>query len=492
MNPSTNKNFLFTQIVRRYLFDLALILAGGIVALTLWGQLRFVPVISEASAVTIATATDIRASNFQTIISPLSTGSPPAMAVILALVMNYLDDSIASLRLVMVLLWLLLFYSTYKFAESLKGKLFGLAVAALVVSTGLVASEFVLLSSYLGAAAFATASLWAAKKKQLVLSALSLSMACLFSPLSLVLIPSLTLLKERKLADLKVMILPLLVLGIFYVYHNQVVGWWFAPSDSGIAPTFSLGMFSYSLFVIRKIFVDNSMWLTSLFALISFSIILIKKKFKQLDKQLLQSVSLAIVIFVVLMSIVGSIYGSEYLLILPLVLVGTGYLAFCALKLILPHDRNTAFVALIGILIFYNLFNWRTDPVRSDSFWYRHVPNMSILDMIYITRQSSIYIESFFPDSTIYGSAPESYALTLPSLGYVKKPLSFSWCDQFEPSDQNQQLLLIHSYHPLQPTCQSLIQSQPFELVQTFRSGKRVSQLYLYAKAVEDAEDESI
>jgi hypothetical protein len=169
----------------------------------------------------------------------------------------------------------------------------------------------------------------------------------------------------------------------------------------------------------KEIFVWDYKWILTL--IISISILKFYVSGKKIKiKSLLKTENFVFLLIVLFINILNSLIGKFFLIRYILVLYPIFFIAGSnALNYVLKKNTIIIFVTLFLIGLFIN----RWEGNRTNSCGCELESNLEYLDLIETHKNSTLYIETNFPNSTVLTTWPQSRELTLPFLGYIKSPV---------------------------------------------------------------------
>jgi hypothetical protein len=137
---------------------------------------------------------------------------------------------------------------------------------------------------------------------------------------------------------------------------------------------------------------------------------------------------------------------------------------------------HTVILIFITALLF---ISHQHPPVSPTSTLELRPPSdLSYRDMMIVNRKTAIYLQSYYPLAAIYGSFPENIYLTQPYQGYVSRPLTFEFCQNFTYDPTITQIITFHLYAPGQLDCQDLLSQFQSERIEHFQDHAKWNDIY--------------
>jgi hypothetical protein len=148
-----------------------------------------------------------------------------------------------------------------------------------------------------------------------------------------------------------------------------------------------------------------------------------------------------------------------------------------SLSSIYQYSRTIKALAITGTttLFFLSLHPRISDP---NSYQFRINEDLSYQDHIAVGQQVAQFIQSNYPETTVFGSFPQRYQLTEPWQGYVSHSLEYLDCDSQILAPNPQSLIIIHPYHYSQLACQDVLTQNPHTLIKEFNVNQIWAQVY--------------
>lgn len=459
-------------------------LAGGILAgvlatvlgLLIWWPIRFLPY-HHTSATNLMIGTEILLSRNLTppALFELELANPPILQLLLAGISSQTPLDRPLVHGLMVPLYMWLGIGLYFLVKRDTSASVALVSTALVLVMPIVVNQFQLVSSELLALSLWVATLLAWRRHGYIavgLAAASLitKPELIFGLLALLLLPSsqFDTLKVR----LRVLLAAILPLLLWYWYYYDLTGviithsWPEYPSP--------VALLRYVLGLSRLYLFTEGRWIVSLpvFAAVGMSIYW--RKFTT-PTTLLGYMVMALMLWVAIL-LTGSVELSELLVPLTLLVVSGSIAIFQVFSKLFSDLGSPLSSALLLVMVVLQLPLWWQAP-PSTGYWFRPFTNLSYQHIISTGRQVAAYLSTEYGDASIYGGYPESYQLTQPILGYVEKPMNFSFCAQFEFNNQ-ENVVIFHRYHQTQLDCAKLRDRYVMVPLERFVSGGYAVELY--------------
>lgn len=290
--------------------------------------------------------------------------------------------------------------------------------------------------------------------------------------------------------------LPVVVFGIWLVYHFQVTGWWLVRPERQLRGVNSLGdMFVAFKFVTRELLFTQGRVVFSLGGLVGLGMIMLDAK----KRTLLWSYSVMALWLLVILGVAAFAKTGEFglrygIFLVPAVVI---FLVRMNRELVMLFTKKYVRWGMVGIislnlLLFISAWHPVSGQLHAE---YRFAPvtDLGYRDMISVASQAAEYLEINYPDATIYGGFPENYQLSEPYQGYVDEPLNFRDCKDYVYSEDEQAILYIHPYSPSQIPCSQIllqVQTRPLEKHQ-FVSNDTWVELYEIVGLVVEATGEA-
>lgn len=465
-----------------------------IVVVVLWMPTSKLPTAGETAFVWENAANYLLRRNFNPwVLVEFQKSHPPLFSSILSLSLLFGTEN----RLLFVHLWSLLGWVSLGVWSYLLGKKIGGLVSGIIsgflvlvlplvlYAGGMVSVEMFGSSLVLGSIYF-----WVDKKR--VLSMIFLSLASLVIPeslLGMVFILSYDFF-ERKRQDVlsawKITILPVLVLGVWYVYHNMTVGWWITPPGIEDGLVGNLGQWiGYGRFVLVRMMFGQLRWVFLSLGIVGWLMMKARVDKDMALRNWWLGWGASLLTMVGFWGVRGNFVDLDGLWLIVLMLVGAVSSSKKILIRLVGEDAVWYQIGLWCLIFVAHLVLWRPSVKPVEAYSFRESYDLSYQDMIYIGRQAAKYVEIAYDDAVVYGGYPEVYQLTEPVHGYVESQIRFDLCNGFSPNEEVVQILYIHPYHPTQLACKNILERYRFEQITRFESGSKWTELYRY---VGDAE----
>lgn len=479
-------------------FDAVVIVAFSVVALAIWWPVRYLPFIDEAATLIMDGAFVLMERDFQPLaLVELRTSQPPGLMVIVAQIWSWFGGSRMAIHAVMLPVLPLFAYGSYKTFEKYLNVQASLLGSFLVIMSPVVIAEFEKVSIHLTVAAvvaMATA-LWVWKQR--IAAVVVLAAAVLVNWSGLLVLPAYAywLWSASKRPgvrfEYRLLLVPILVLGLWFMYHNSVTGWWLIPSEKGLVlPPNVYSFLTYVWFVARIIFLEQGRWVLTSASAIALAWLYSKRSFDEKDKVLLTGVGLTLLTALVFFSIKGNFLMREAVVMVPMIILGQLVLIRAAIERFIGSSYGWLIQVLLVVSIGIFLVSWKPSEVADQDFRFRLPENLGFQDMVTVGRLAAGTLQGAFPEAKIYGGFPEAYQVTRPYLGYVEEQLDFEMCENFV-FDQNQDMVVyVHPYSPTQIACSRITQEYPVTEIDRFEQNGKWVQLYRISGASQSAEAE--
>lgn len=451
--------------------------------LYMW-PVRYMPFHLDGARLIVNGALTLSETYFEPLaLTQLGVSHPPGLMLYLALVWQVFGDSRVVTHLAMVpflsLFLISSFYMFYRFTSLVRSLMLMFVLAFLPV----VVSQFQMLSVPLSMAALANASLALWFYRQHVWALLVLSLATWFSPVALLIWPVLILdyLAHRSKLRPQTLFLPVGSLGIWYLYHNSVAGFWMIPPESGWSlPSNILVVVQFGFFVLQRILLSEFYALISVPLIIGLAWLGLTKDDKLKRSRLVPMLIVGLLLTGVYYGVVGEFSTIRTIFLLPLLLLTTVWVLTQATGKLVDRTSSGWLVGVFIVLVgFVSLTQWKVDRSAGYEIYFAPETNMVYLDRINVGQNLAGYLEVNHPNAQVYGGYPEDYQLTQVHQGYVRKPFDFRYCSQFELDEKQQQLIIVNPYHFTQLACDQLLTQVASVPLERIVQGKRWSQVYL-------------
>lgn len=430
---------------------------------------------------------------------------PPLMMFILAFSWKIFGQSLLVAHIVNLAFASILILFTYKLGSLLSGDKFtailiGFFSSLLLLFTPLFYAQLGIVYLDIATVSLAAPTIYFFCQKKFRLYFLFATLMLLIKETSLSVIGGLVIaqiiilrseinLKKHKLLVLQKIFLigsPFLVIIAWWIYHWSVMGWFFVVFEREGLP-FKM--------------VPSQIWNTFTFAFFS-------------QYRFLLTIPIAIIIFfkqktffapnvITLMSVIGAVlvfFGiTEFLaryimLTIPLIYL----LFFYSLSQIIQTKSwsQTLIVFSLISLVICGLFYTSWNDKKAINSWYFPPleDNLEYLDIISVSNQINNYLVQKHPNAHIVTSFPNTYMLTEPYQGYVKKPLNVTNCRNYESAPDNNaasptdktgdkvDFLIFHFFSPEQFRCMQIVEEKNFGKALRFEKNGKFMILYYSPK----------
>lgn len=427
---------------------------------------------------------------------------PPLFIVLLAIVWMIFGESLFishALNLIVTLLAVVYTFllGTHMVKENGPyGAVVGTSAALLLLFTPVFMAQVGIIYIEIPVTAFALISTYYFLKRKLTLYSVAASLMVLTKEISVILcviflcaylyslkgkMPYLRNLKNHA-REMMWMLLPFLLLAVWFVYHHGVTGWWFVVPGRRLVNT--PGIFNvnvdYLIFTVRFIFLDQKRFLATAIVLILIILAQVSKrrkiKLKKLwsgERKIMPGIAVVLAVFFL---------KTEFLLrysvlVLPFFYLTVSYNLFAFAKLMNMKRNQTVLTVTVITLALAGMFwsEWDTHR-RINSLYVQPLEdNLEYRDVIELAKKSADYIRKTDRDVRVYTTFPFRTMLSDTGLHYVDKPFKTFECATYEIGDRVD-MVLIHPYSPQLFACHELARVLKFQTIVPFEvNGKLVN-----------------
>lgn len=413
---------------------------------------------------------------------------PPLMMLILAFSWKVFGQSLLVAHVVNLAFASILVFFTYKFGsllsnERLTAILIGFFSTILLLFTPLFYAQLGIVYLDIATVSLAAPTIYFFCQKKFKLYFLFAILMLLIKETSLAILAGLALseiiifsqkkdLRQHKMEVIKKVLLvgsPFLIIIAWWVYHWLLTGWFFVVFEREGLP-FKM--------------VPAQIWNTLTFTFFS-------------QYRFLITIPLVLIIFfnkktfftpttITLMSVIAAVltfFGiTEFLPRYIMLTIPLLYLLFFYGLSQIIKTKNTLQISIVFLvisLVFCGLFYSSWNEKQAINSW--HFPpledNLEYLDIIAISGQINNYLVQKHPNARIVTSFPNTYMLTEPYQGYVKKPLNVGNCRNYKSGDKVD-FLIFHFFSPEQFRCMQIVQEKNFGKALRFEKNGKFMILY--------------
>lgn len=461
--------------------DLAVIVLIIIYSFAIWWPTRFLPYHWDSAGYVINAARQFLKNNFSTLIPEVGLvfAHPPLFNLGLAFIWKLFGINFLVSHLYVAVYLPILMISTYFIGKKIKDWQVGLTSSFLVGMVAIVVSEYGLVYLDLPLAALVAVGFALSFYQKYIISGIFISIAVLFKVPAVLILPAIFLpfFDDKKLRKnwqfYFSLWLPVLFLGIWLWYHYQETGWLlFKPDRPSPRPrNFSQFIDSF-FFVCKHFFVTQGKWLITLVGALSMFLLFLNNNLKKAFETRIIQLFTVILTGVLFYTWAGEFALRYGIFMLPAFVVLVMYF----LKISLKYEELFFVVSVVcGILL---IINWHPKLKLTEKYEFRASEDMSYQDFIKIGKAAAQFLEINFPQAVIYGSFPESYQVSQPYQGYVRRAFEFHQCMDFK-IENRLQILYLHPYSPGQYYCRLLIEKVANRPLKRFESNGKWMELYL-------------
>lgn len=470
-------------------FDLIVILCIFVYSLSIWWPTRFLPFHWDSAGFYINAEVEMVNSHFTPLIAGYSDfAHPPLLIFISALIWQLTHGSIFYQHLVMFPFIVVLLTSTYFLGKSLINPIGGVVSMGLMAVLPVFLAEIGVIYLDMPVAALITLALIFWLHQYHKLSIVTLFLAVLVKDLVIIIFPLLFYLaylepKPRRRQLFIWLLLPVIGLFIYLLYHYFVTGWFLVAPQAQLTHRFvsSLTEFFHSFKVVNsELGFDHGRWLLWAPGILAAIYLYWRHRqhFKRKPGVIVQGFLAQIVLSVFFFTVIAEFAPRYALFLYPLAIISFLFCIYEVVKVLFLDRADTIFIVYTIIVIVFFIFHWYPSSTSPNQYDFRPPDDLSYLDTILIHRQLGSYLQVHESNSQIFGAFPENIYLTQPYQGYVISPLNFSLCDQFKSDQTVRQLAVIHGNSPGTLNCRLISTNNPFKLITRFESGSKWLELY--------------
>lgn len=427
-----------------------------IFSIVIWWPSRYLPYFWDGAGYLINTAYDFYNSTSPFLISlHTNFAHPPLFPLLLSIVWRLFGDTRLVSHLVMFPFLPMMLISTYYLVKKILPTTLAIFATTLVALSPTVIAEYINVYVDLPSAALITAGLCLLVYKKWFPSVIFLTLSLLIKLPMFTLIPIFYLLlpKNKRLY----LLLPIVTIGIWLIYHYQMTGWLFNEPIRNIEYAKTLTQFfnSFLTFIV-EFFIAQGRYVWLLMLIVGGSII--KTNHYKINSQhltYLKAFSLGILATAVFYIFTAEIAPRYLLYVTPIYALLVSYAVFYILTQLSKNKILQVIILIIPVSIL--LFYWRPSLQPTTKYDFLAPYNLHVYDYIHSFRQLSATLELIAPNAEIYGGFPEVQMLTEPHQGYVSKPLDFRACNQYAFKPEVSQYIVAHPYAPSQLNCAELL-----------------------------------
>lgn len=449
-----------------------------IFSIIVWFPSKNLPYHWDSAGFVINSAQKLLQNNFQPLIVPDSDfAHPPLLIFLLAWAWKLFGQRTLVSHILMFPFLPIYLISIYFLIKKIFNQPTALVVTIASAFTPVVISEYGLIYIDLPMAALTLLGLSLWLNNEHILAVIFLSFAALIKLPALGIVLGLIIwhLWKKDIKKILYLTIPFIFFGLWLIYHFQIENWWIArPGRLANSPHTLNSLIKSIIFVGNNLFLEQGRLVFALIFLSSLIFLISKKMLKKIHK---------VNIFVLLLSIsllpfvLTGEYGGRYgIFLYPLYYSICTFTLFLVLKTF-KLEKKIGFILIVIIPIFYSF--WHPKLSASRNYIFKPSEDLSYQDMISVGLQMSNFAQNRFPQAHYFGGFPESYQLTQPYQGYVKKPLSFDQCPQFKLNPNQQQIIIYHPYSPIQIQCSIILQNIAVIPLAKFEKNGKWMELYL-------------
>jgi len=468
--------------------DGLVLLSVVVYGVSVWWPTRYLPYFWDSASLVATGAHDLLLRNlWPPVLMELKTAHQPGLMVVLAAAWKIFGESRLVSHLVMVPALPTLMFASYWMGKKLYSPILGILAGFVTGVVPMVVAEYGVLSVelWVGAVAVAAVALWLSNRKMAAM--LILAGAVLIKGSAMLVLPALLWWewagkKDVKKIGLKLYLIPVAALLVWYVFHMSVTGWLFAHPEVPLLLPDSVNRFlRYVVYVAKTMLTSH--WRLVMTGTAGAAVVLLweRKRLAGEEVEKLAGLLIPVALAIVYFGAKGAFGESQSLIVMPFLVLGCLWLAWKALGEVAWFEQTWAVGAFGVAVVVAFLIQWQPKIEAPVEYVFSREADLSYQDMIYVGRASSITVEVNYPSAKIYGGYPEYYQLTEPYQGYVTRRLDFEVCSNFQPDDKKIQVVILHPYHPSQQACRILLDQYTFKPVQRFENNGAWVELYQYA-----------
>lgn len=463
------------------------------VSLWVWWPTRVLPFHWDSADYVIGAAIKLMETDYQPLVARGSDfAHPPLLSLLVASAWDTFGHSLLAAHILMFPFYPLLIVGTYMLGRRLASWQVGIAAAGIAATSPVLVAEYGQVYIDLPAAALVVWTAWLWLSQRRYAAAITLTLACLFKETALFILPALvwwspvgnslssrTSPREQDWQRLLPLALPVLVLALWFKYHQATTGWMFVePSRPTVVPGSFSELMQSIWFVVGLLLINQRWWLMVLPA--SVAIWHIKRQGYWEKQQWWTWIGLmtAAIVPILIFGMMGE-FGERYaLIVLPFACLASLLPAQTVLQE-LVSDQWQSYL-LLGAVLVAGVWYSRWHPESEEQYVYDFRPsaNLSYTDVIGIGQAAAKVLASEHASAQVFGSFPESYQLTQPWQGYVSEPLQFFECSDFVYDSEVEQVLYVHPYSRGQQACRLLLDTYETTPIQRFSLNGKWLELY--------------
>lgn len=283
---------------------------------------------------------------------------------------------------------------------------------------------------------------------------------------------------KRILKELLVLSSPILILVVWFIWHKTATGWMFIiPSArEDFAEKVSVISFPRIFMVLRYFFLTQGRTIISYSILALLFFIFLKFLTKRTKEIFIQKdiiILFLVIIFVPLLFGILEFLPRYIIFGLPFLFIIFSYL------IAFVFQKKAILVSIFSFLILLGIFSFYWDTHQKINYW-RFPPieeNLEYLDIIDVGRDMAGFIETNYPDATVYTAFPSSYMLSEPFQHYVSKPINVQICTDYQEGDEVD-LVVFHLLSPPEMACSLIIKELNLSLLASFEKNGKWMKIY--------------
>jgi hypothetical protein len=463
-----------SSFVKRNLLSILLFILL-IVTFLLWLPTRSIPYWWDSSQFVVQAARQYIATNFWPLTPGYTDiGHPPLFVLSLAFLWKVFGESLLLSHLYNLFFVLLTVIYTFLIGKQLiknnpiLGGVIGFCCALLLLFTPVFVAQMGIIYMEIPVTAFALMTYYYFVTKKTLRYIFAATLMVLTKELSVVLILFFVLIsffntpKKQRFKQLSFLVVPLVFLFVWYVYHKFATGWLFIlPGRKTANSITSLSLdVKYLAFTAQFIFLEQGRYI--LFLLI-VALLLVFFMQKGTFKKYILYWDLHKILFVVLPITFTIIFTkSEFLLryciiVLPFLYFFFYYNFYILLRLLKSTQKimYISFLLFTGFLLLFFYSGW--DTHRQITSWYYQPleDNLEYLNIIELGKISANYIQKNYLNKRIYVSFPLHFMYNQPFQHYVDKPIKTFECSTYKKGDKVD-VIMLHTYAPGEWDCYKL------------------------------------
>lgn len=473
---------------RNYL-DVAAAATIVLFSMLIWWPTRYLPYHWDSALKVGEAAGVIHNQGFARLAEAVSgdLAQPPLLPAVIAWLQGIVGESLLAQHLLILPFLPLMLWVVYLLGKRTISAEAGLLAMLLTALTPPILAEYGSIDGILPGATLMLWSLWFLLKKDYLPAALVITLGLLFDLGTLLYWPLLGFVFYSGLkkhngpispAKYKVLLVPVLVLAIWFGFHYLQTGWFiYRQSWLTALPLDGSRLVERLLLAIDTLFLAQNRWLISLAGLSLVIWMVIKGYLKKLPV-ILKAILIQIVLVIIFFALTGIISLRDGVALYPLMYLGLFWLMAESYPKLWPefNYRNLAVAGAAGILFMTSL---HPGKVQTGQYDFRAPGDLSYQDYITVFRQSGLYLQSRLGQGEAYGSFPEELYFARPDLGYVQRPVEIKPCQEFVLNRETEQVIVLHAYSAGQTECRNLLDRVETKPHNRFESNGKWVELYL-------------